>query len=210
VALADRTGVTVVGLIHVNKSKSSDPLTVLMGSRAFVAVARAVLFVMEDPDNDRNRLLGQPKNNLGRTDDLPTLVFGIVGQLVANTPDGEVWTGRLEWRGESAQTLREAIDTATQKPGDKTATQEATEWLEDFLTAKGGGCQKKEIAKEARDAGHERNALDRARKRLKITFSSGGFPRETSWYLPIPSSRLNLGERDTTETTETTRVGGRA
>ena len=50
VALAERTGVHITGLIHVNKSGTADPLTALMGSRAFAAVARAVLFVMEDPD----------------------------------------------------------------------------------------------------------------------------------------------------------------
>ena len=68
VTLADRTGVAVLGLIHVNKSSTTDPLTSLMGSRAFAAVARAVLFVMTDPDDENARLLGQAKNNLGRSD----------------------------------------------------------------------------------------------------------------------------------------------
>jgi hypothetical protein len=42
-ALANRTGAAILGLIHVNKSMSTDPLTTLMASRAFAAVARAVL-----------------------------------------------------------------------------------------------------------------------------------------------------------------------
>ena len=80
VTLADRTEAVVFGLIHVNKSSSSDVLTLLMGSRAFTAVARSVLFVMLDPEDESRRLLGQPKNNLGRTD-LPTKTFRIVGAL---------------------------------------------------------------------------------------------------------------------------------
>lgn len=60
VAVADRTRTTVVGLIHVNKSTSTDTLTLLMGSRAFAAVARAVLFVMTDPDDDTLRLAPIP------------------------------------------------------------------------------------------------------------------------------------------------------
>jgi hypothetical protein len=64
-AMADAANVTVLGLIHVNKSVSSDALNLLMGSRAFPAVARNVLFVMTDPDNDAQRLLGQAKNILG-------------------------------------------------------------------------------------------------------------------------------------------------
>ena len=65
VAVADRTGCSVLGLIHVNKSTSSDPLTTLMASRAFVAVARAVLFVMVDPEDETTRLLGNRRITLG-------------------------------------------------------------------------------------------------------------------------------------------------
>ena len=44
VSIANSTGAAILGLIHLNKSLSTDPLTMLMGSRAFAAVARAVLF----------------------------------------------------------------------------------------------------------------------------------------------------------------------
>ena len=84
-ALADRTGASVVGLIHVNKSAHTDPLTTLMGSRAFAAVARAVLFVVTDPEDEEMRLLGQAKNNLGRAD-LPTLRFCMESVKVTSGP----------------------------------------------------------------------------------------------------------------------------
>ena len=85
VALANKTNTCVIGLIHVNKSSSSDALSALMGSRAFVAVARAVLFVMADPDDESKRLLGQPKNNLGRSE-LPPSCFALMGSLSPKLP----------------------------------------------------------------------------------------------------------------------------
>jgi hypothetical protein len=100
--LADSTRCTVLGLIHLNKSTGGDLLTSVMASRAFAAVARAVLFVVQDPDDEGRRLLGVGKNNLGRVD-LPTLAFTIGGAKVADTLEGEVWTGRLQWVGEACK-----------------------------------------------------------------------------------------------------------
>lgn len=137
VSLADRTAATVVGLIHVNKSTSADPLTTLMASRAFAAVARSALFVVADPDDEQTRLLGLAKNNLGRMD-LPTLAFQITGEKVADTPEGEVWTGRLDWTGETSRTIRDALETASATSGDRTATSEAADWLHDYLMTEGG------------------------------------------------------------------------
>ncbi len=105
--LADRTGVTMLAVIHVNKGAGNDPLTSVMGSRAFTAVARSVLYVMRDPEDDAVRLLGLAKNNLGR-DDLPTLTFTLEPVKVADTDEGEVWTSRVRWTGETNQRITEA------------------------------------------------------------------------------------------------------
>ena len=195
VKLAEATDALVLGLIHVNKSASSDPLTLLMGSRAFAAVARAVLFVLVDPDDESVRLLGQPKNNLGRTD-LPTLQFRIVGKKVADTAEGPVWTGKLEWLGESDRSIREAVEAST---GDRTATGEAADWLEDYLTSVDGTQDSQTIQEEGRRAGHSKNALYRAKDKLRITSDTSGFPRKARWSLPpvVPSS----GGAPTTGTT---------
>jgi hypothetical protein len=54
-AVADRTGMAVLGIIHHNKSGSTDPLQLVMASRAFTAVARAVHAVVPDPDDDTGK-----------------------------------------------------------------------------------------------------------------------------------------------------------
>ena len=190
VSLSERAGMSTLGLIHVNKSGLQDPLNTIMGSRAFSsAVARAVLYVMADPDDETLRLLGQPKNNLGQTDLLPTLGFRIEPAMVANTPEGEVWTGQLEWTGESTRSIRDALEAAAATAGDRTATSEAADWLHDYLTDEGGTAASSAIKAAGNKAGHSIDALKRGRKRLNIVSDSRGFPRQTYWMLPAQSGQ---------------------
>lgn len=211
VRMADETGAAVLGLIHVNKSTSTDPLTTLMASRAFAAVARSVLFVMTDPDDDTEqiRLLGQPKNNLGRTD-LPTLTFSIDSAKVLDTDDGEVWTGRLNWIGEREVSIREALESASETSDARSATGEAAEWLRDHLTSLGGTDDSASIKAAGARAGHALSTLKRARTRIKVKAESCGFPRRTFWTLPGSDLQLdqtsgsNPGETGLTGLTEPT------
>ncbi|MCU1590250.1 MAG: hypothetical protein JWP11_1506 [Frankiales bacterium] len=181
-ALADRTGSAILGLIHVNKSQSVDPLNLIMASKAFPAVARAVLFVMKDPEDESLRLLGQEKNNLGR-DNLPTLTFRIESAHVADTPEGPVTTARVAWQGESSQTISEALQSAGEGET-RSATNEAGDWLFDYITSKGGEADSADIKEAGRKAGHSQDALKRARSRLKMPIESYGMPRRTKWSLP--------------------------
>jgi len=183
VALADRTGAAVLGLIHVNKSTTTDPLTSLMGSRAFAAVARAVLFVMTDPDDESVRLLGQAKNNLGRSD-LPTLSFRIDGVKVSDTGNGEVWCGKLEWVGESHRTIREALNAASESADARSALQEAADWLGDYLTEQGGTAESKAVKDAGQKYGHSASTLKRARASLNAVVVSRELPRRSFWSLP--------------------------
>lgn len=116
VAAADMINLAVLGLIHHNKSGSSDPLQVIMGSKAFAAVARSVHTVIYDPDDDSkaHRLFGTPKNNLGRSG-LPTLSFTIEPFAVP-VDDGNdlAWTGQLVWREGSAHSIHDAMERAAE------------------------------------------------------------------------------------------------
>ena len=69
-ALAQCCGLAVVGIIHFNKSTTTDILDRIMASKAFAAVARSVQAVVSDPDDEtgQRRLFGTPKSNLGRAD----------------------------------------------------------------------------------------------------------------------------------------------
>ncbi len=96
-----------VGIIHLSKALTSDPLQQVMGSRAFPAVARSVLFVAPHPDTHRVRLLGQVKNNLGEF--APSIFFTIEGRQVADTDEGPVWSSHVRWGDETTMTIQEAL-----------------------------------------------------------------------------------------------------
>jgi hypothetical protein len=181
---ADRGGFSVLGLIHVNKGASKDPLTMLMASRAFVAVARSVLFTTLDPEQPGMRLLGEPKNNLGRTD-LPTLLFDIVEQLAGvDAVDGTpVTTGALRWQGVSQRTIEEAVHDAGRSRDAKDAQQEAEGWLRDYLRHE-PVAESKDVKAAAKDEGIAERTLHRAREKIGAGIRHVGFPRRTIWSAP--------------------------
>jgi len=183
VAVFDRTQTTGIGIIHVNKSGNTDPLTLIMASRAFSAVARSVLFAMRSPDDEAVHLLGQPKNNLGRAD-LPTMLYKIKGVHVADTDEGPVWTGGLEWTGTTDQSIRDALDISGESSETRTAIRDATDWLEDYLKSVGGCAASGAVKDNAKVYGHSIRTLQRARDRLGIKMESSGFPCQTFWRLP--------------------------
>lgn len=182
-AVADRTGMAVLGLIHHNKSGSADPLQLVMGSKAFTAVARSVHTVVPDPEDetDTRRLFGTPKNNLGRTD-LPTLAFTIVSHPI-ETDDGTAWTGRVEWGEEIADSIADAMRRAADSDDDRSATSEAADWLTDYLAMNGGEAASSDVKRDGGKAGHSYDSLKRARRRLRLEVTSSGFPRRTYWQL---------------------------
>ncbi len=180
VTLAESSGACVIGLIHVNKSASVDPLTLLMGSRAFAAVARSVLFVMVDPQNAATRLFGLAKNNLGRMD-LPTLSFQIVNTFIASTDDGDVTTGRVDWLSDSPLSIHDAIAATTTTKEEASAVDEASAWLTDYLAT--GGLDSAKVKRAATSAGHSVRSVQRARSQLAIVVTTIGFPRKTIWTL---------------------------
>jgi hypothetical protein len=186
VALADRSAVAVLGLIHVNKSGGQDPLNIVMGSRAFASVARSVLFAMKGPDweEDGVYLLGEPKNNLGRSD-LPTLTYRIEGAHVADTDEGEIWTGRVEWTGETDLSIGDALIASGEGGDTRTATADAAAWLAEYLKSVGGRAASVTAKSEGRGYGHSERTLKRAANQIGVLVERSGFPSQTFWQLPV-------------------------
>lgn len=176
VSLAHSAKMTIIGLIHHNKSGSDDPLSLIMGSKAFTAVARAVFTVMIDPDDEteRRRLFGIAKSNLGRTD-IPVEVFEIE-RMDIPTDEGPAQTGRIRITEEIySGTLRDAIRANGEDGERRTATRELAEWLRDYLKSKGGTVLSAEATADLKAAGHSAagSTLTNARKRAGITTYKG-------------------------------------
>ena len=180
---AQRSNISVLALMHVSKASSDDPLTVIMASKAFVAVARSVLFAIRSADLCDESLLGVVKSNLGPCDP-PTLRYRVEERVVGTSSSGdEISTGVLTWLGESEVTVCETQASAV-TPGGGSAVNEAADWLEDWLTTQGHRAESAQAKRAGRAAGHSDSAIWRATKRLRIIMTSEGFPRHTYWELP--------------------------
>jgi hypothetical protein len=151
----------------------------LMASRAFAAVARSVLFVAVDPDNQQSRVVGVAKNNLGRVD-LPSLMFTIDGVKVADTDEGPVWTSRIVWQGETPRTIYDVLESASQTSEAKSAVNDAAAWLEDYLTEHPVSASQA-IKEAGMKEGHSDRTLKRAREKIGAGVINHGMPRRTYW-----------------------------
>lgn len=193
-AFAKRAGISVLGIIHVNKSGSGDALNSIMGSRAFGSVARAVLMAVRNPE-DGTCTFGLAKNNLGSKDDMPAYRYQIVGQKVAETLEGEVWTGRVEWQGDADRSVDEVIFALSEGGMDgMSAVDEAAAWLEDYLNSVGGSKASSIVKSAGAKQGHSDRNLKRAAAKLRMKFAAEGFPRTTVWTLPADLQRVTNGD----------------
>lgn len=180
--LADETKCAVVGLAHFNKSANTDALNLITGSRAFSAVARAVIAIARDTEaDDGSCVLSQAKNNLGRLD-LPSLRY-VVASAEIPTDEGPAYVGRLEFTGESERSVNDILGDAA---GDGEGTSERNQvaaWLTDYLSSHGGEAAVADLLKAARAEGIAERTLRRARAKAGAVADRSGFPARSVWRL---------------------------
>lgn len=183
----DRTQIAILGLIHLNKSGSTDPLQAVMASRAFTAFARSVLFAMVDPSDEARRLLGLVKSNLGRTD-LPTLSYTF-DPVEVGWDEGPIVATRIEWGDDSSIDIASALQIGQEERG---ALHEASEWLRDFMDMEGGSCPASVAivaATKKPDPDIAKRTLQRAADKLKLTKRKVGTPPTVIWAWSTDSER---------------------
>lgn len=163
VAFAERLKLSILGLIHLNKSGATDPLQAIMASKAFTAVARAVLFAMVNPDNEAQRLLGLVKSNLGPLDEVSTLTYTF-DPIVVGEDDGPIIATRIAWGSESSVDIRSALEAqaADLIGGDRSAVAEAGDYIREWLEMNGGEGFSGEILRDAKAAGYAERTVRRA------------------------------------------------
>lgn len=188
-AMADESGAAVVGLAHFNKGASTDALNLITGSRAFSAVARAVLAVARDESDEEpgTCVISQAKNNLGRLN-LPSLTY-VIDSATVDTTEGPAHVGRLRITGETDRHVSEILgEAAAGEPrGDR---EEAKRWLKDYLAESGGTAQVPDIKKHARAAGFSDRTVQRAGSDLKVATQRHGFGKGATytWSIDAPCS----------------------
>lgn len=172
--LAERKGVAVLIVRHLNKSGGSQSIYRGGGSIGIIGAARSGLLVAKDPDDENRRVLASVKSNLGPL--APSLRFAVEG--VGEVP-------RIAWGGESTHGADSLLAASSGGPEERSAIGEAREFIADLLA--NGPVASKEVYAKARAAGISEITLKRAKRAMGVTSKPRGFSGSIFWDLPSQS-----------------------
>jgi hypothetical protein len=178
VAAADKHRFTILGLAHFTKAGGTDPLARVAGSGAFGQLIRCLIAFARDEDEqgDDRFVMSLEKNNLGRLG-LPSHQYAIQSATI-DTPEGPSYVSRFVLGTEVTTSVRDVMRAEGEPDVGREETNEAAVWLRGYLTDLGGEADSKEIKEHARGAGFSGSAMDRAKRRLKLTSTNSGFGKE--------------------------------
>jgi len=209
VAIASRTGCVVLGIAHHSKGSRTDPIMAVSESKAFTDVPHSVFAFARDKENGC-RVISQTKNSFSLdAASLPSLRYNIVPATIP-LPGGEVTeTDLFELQGVSERSVADLSRDAFAVDDVDDCT-EAETWLESYLQMNPNAALA-EAKREAHKGGIAERTLKRASKTLGVVSRAEGFPRRTTWSLPIPDT--NRATRESAPTTagltgSTTRLQG--
>jgi putative DNA primase/helicase len=175
--LADRAGVTFIGIGHFNKRTDVSALHRVGGAVAMSGVARAVWMFMKDPEVEGQYLMLLGKGNL--TKKRTGLRYRIVEQRVM-LPDGkETGVPKIDWQSGESTASADDIVTRPNDPVERKAAK-AARWLTDFLA--NGDKHSEEIYAKGKEAGLSRGTLWAARKVVNIE----AYQKDRQWWWTAP------------------------
>jgi hypothetical protein len=169
--LAERTGVAVVVIRHLNKAPGGPAMYRGGGSIGIIGAARIALLVGRDPDDEDRRVLAPLKVNIGLQP--PALAYRL-----EEAPNGSV---RVAWEGECSLTADQLLAVPADEE-ERGAIVEACEFLTDFLAA--GPMAGKTLLAEARKAGIAERTLRRAAERRGVRHRKPSMGGGWIWELP--------------------------
>ncbi len=159
--MAERTGVTIVGLGHFNKRQDVNALGRVSGAVAMSGVPRAVWTFGKSPTEDDVFLMQRGKLNVaGRTTGL-RYRFGVRELPTGTAPF-------IEWAGEETRSADEIIDLERNPEGKR--KDKAARFLADYLSQ--GPKSSTEILQEGSRRGISRGALFEAKKQPELGISA--------------------------------------
>jgi hypothetical protein len=178
--LAERTGVAIVAVRHLNKSMTANPLYRGGGSIGIIGAARCGLLLAPDPEDAERRILASTKDNLGLPP--PSLAFRLL-----SSPGSDV--ARVVWEGESQWTAGQLLRESASGVPTHSLLADAREWLRAALAD--GPRSAREILREAGDAGLGRNLLYTARKLEGVAIAKERIPGGR-WVWSYPTGAVEL------------------
>jgi putative DNA primase/helicase len=192
VDMAATRNVAILGISHFRKGgKATDPAERVIGSQAFVALARMVLIAskVEDLDDPKSlkRIIARAKSNISADDG------GFEFHLAQSEVKPGIWAQGITWGGAIDGSALALLNNAEGVESTADEEKSARDNAADFLIEALKDCSRpsKEIEAEAKEAGISIGSLRRARSKLKVrsvkSAMSGG------WVLELPKA-LNSSE----------------
>jgi RecA-family ATPase len=182
--LVEELHVAVIGIAHFNKKDDiKSALLRVSDSIAYVAAARHVYAVLDDPEDRNSKLLVKAKNNLAP--DKKALRYGFGVKTVGHDAKlkKDIDAPYIVWYPQHVElTANEAMQAADGQSG--YAKHEAREFLLERLEA--GPVKSDDLYEEAEQNGISKRTLKRAKKELQIKSRKehGKMDGEWTWELP--------------------------
>jgi len=168
-AMAEETGCAVLAVMHLNKAEGADPLRRIGNSGAFTALARSVLLLGSDPEQNAEdsgrRVLSVVKGNVGWQ---AAHALAVERVAVAGAAGEDVETAAMRLLGASRVSAEDLLEA----PEDRSALGAAMAWLRDLLTD--GTLPAKTVLDAAKAEGHAQKTVHRAKRRIGVSSRKHG------------------------------------
>jgi putative DNA primase/helicase len=180
--MVEELHIALVGIAHFNKKTDvTSALLRVSDSIAYVAAARHVYVVVDDPEDKNSKLFVKAKNNLAPDKNALRYGFGVKTVGHDSRLKADIEAPHIVWHPQYVEvTANEAMQATTGQAG--YAKREARDFLLERLEA--GPVKADEIFEEAEQNGISKKTLYRAKKELKIKSRKDKFDGEWSWELP--------------------------
>ena len=186
--MAERLGVAIIGIRHLNKTQGSSPIYRGGGSIAIIGAARAGFLVGRDPDDPETRVFAPTKCNLAR---MPASLQFTVIEVAKTLANGEQITiSKIAWRGQSDRSASELLTPASEE--DKSAQDDAVDFLQEVLWD--GPKPTKQVQLEAKRRGLSWRTINRAKQKAGAESQKSGFDGEWTMRLELRRGPKNPQE----------------
>ena len=176
-AVAERTGAAILFLRHLRKSGGVDAISRGLGSVAIGALARCMMMVLADPDDDAAKLLTWPAINVASQPRSIRWRFEVA-------PTGK--PPRIAWEDNSCDvTADQVLDRQDGRQREPSALEKAKGWLRAQLA--GGRVPSAELKIKSDAAGHAERTMKRAREALGVHTARDG--RTRTWYSELQGGK---------------------
>jgi putative DNA primase/helicase len=193
--MVEELRVALVGIAHFNKKDDvKSALLRVSDSIAYVAAARHVQAVLDDPENRDSKLFVKAKNNLAR--DAMALRYGFSTKIVGHDArlGVDIEAPFIAWDTQHVDVTANDAMRAADSVG-SSLKREAREFLIDRLTR--GPAKADDLFEEAKQEGISKRTLQRAKKDLGVISRKQAGVMDGDWFWALAATAFEGGQGNT-------------